>query len=37
MIVIKSIKKLSKQQLAKEAKNQKCQYYFFENEIFEVK
>ena len=37
MIVIKSIKKLSKLQLAKEAKSQKCRYYFFENEIFEVK
>ena len=36
MIVIKSIKKLSKSQLAKEAKNQKCRYYFFENEIFEI-
>ena len=37
MIVIKSIKKFSKSQLAKEAKNQKCRYYFFQNEIFEVK
>ena len=37
MIVIKSIKKLNKLQLAKEAKIQKCQYYLFENEIFEVK
>ena len=37
MIVVKSIKKLNKLQLAKEAKYQKCQYYFFENEIFEVK
>ncbi len=36
MIVIKSIKKLSKSQLAKEAKNQKCRYYLFENEIFEI-
>ena len=37
MIVVKSIKKLNKSQLAKEAKYQNCQYYFFENEIFEVK
>ena len=37
MIVIKSIKLLSKSQLASEAKNQNCQYYFFNNEIFEVK
>ena len=37
MIVVKSIKKFSKSQLAKEAKNQKCRYYFFQNEIFEVK
>ena len=36
MIVVKSIKKLNKLQLAKEAKNQQCQYYFFENEIFEL-
>ena len=37
MIVIKSIQSLKKSQLKGEAKNQKCQYYFFENEIFEVK
>ena len=37
MIVIKSIKKLNKLQLVNEAKNQKCQYYLFENQIFEVK
>ena len=37
MIVVKSVKKLNKLQLAKEAKYQKCQYYFFENEIIEVK
>ena len=37
MIVVKSIKKLNKLQLAKEAKYQKCQYYFFENEIIKVK
>ena len=37
MIVVKSIKKLNKLQFAKEAKYQQCQYYFFENEIFEVK
>ena len=37
MIVVKSIKKLNKLQLAKEAKCQQCQYYLFENEIFEVK
>ena len=37
MIVVKSIKKLNKLQLAEEAKYQKCQYYFFENEIIEVK
>ena len=37
MIVVKSINKLNKLQLAKEAKSQQCQYYFFENEIFEVK
>ncbi len=36
MIVIKSIKMLNKSQLSKEAKNQKCQYYFFENSIFKV-
>ena len=37
MILVKSIKKLNKLQLAEEAKYQKCQYYFFENEIIEVK
>ena len=37
MIVVKSIRKLNKLQLAKEAKYQQCQYYFFENEIFVVK
>ena len=37
MIVVKSINKLNKLQLAKEAKYQQCQYYFFKNEIFEVK
>ena len=37
MIVVKSINKLNKLQLAKEAKSQQCQYYFFENETFEVK
>ena len=37
MIVVKSINKLNKLQLAKEAKSQQCQYYFFDNEIFEVK
>ena len=37
MIVVKSIEKLTKSQLVKEAKYQKCQYIFFENEIVEVK
>ncbi len=36
MIVVKSIEKLTKSQLVKEAKYQKCQYIFFENEIVEV-
>ena len=35
--VVKSIKKLNKSQFAREAKHQQCQYYFFENETFEVK
>ena len=35
-ITFQAIKTLNKKQMTKQAKNQKCNYYFFENKVFGV-